>query len=323
MAMHLLVIVAHRRRLYKLSVPKMYSVAAEGVFGTASKQDVMSACYLPRAGAAVAAGTRHGDIYIWCSKTHQLRNIVTAHRPGVTAPSWHTGKAMHAGVRAMALSHMQQQLVTGGADGAIMRWNIPPDGAQQLGSGLVLASVFRVEGPLGGPAPAFSALDCSPLGSPELFAGTHGYALPFADTMHALEMKCAPRGRAWAIDARRHCVKCYVQRRHHQGAGHFVRANCVRPLGGRLRARLAPKEAPPLCLRGGRLLRAVLERGAPAAYREVQHGSGRGRALGRNRARRLARGGRMCGRQLEGAAARRRRLSASILRGAPASMVQD
>lgn len=165
---------------------KMRWTAGEGVFGSAAKQDIVSACYLPRAGAAVAAGTRQGDVYIWCSKTHQLRTAVTAHQPGATVPSWHTGKAVPAGVRAMALSHMQQQLVTGGADGAIMRWNIPSDGAKQLSGGLELASVFRVAAPLNGPAPSFSAMDCSPLGSPELYVGTHGCAPSPSIRCHAL-----------------------------------------------------------------------------------------------------------------------------------------
>jgi WD40 repeat protein len=145
----------------------------EGVFGSAEKQDILSACYLPRSGRALATGTRSGRIFIWCTKTCQLRKVVPAHNPRAMVPSFHTGQPISAGVSVLCLTHSLSQLVSGGADNAIMRWNIPEDSADQLSQGLVLVTIFTVQDPMDSSPIAFSGLDCSPLGTPEVIAGTH------------------------------------------------------------------------------------------------------------------------------------------------------
>jgi WD40 repeat protein len=145
----------------------------EGVFGSTEKQDVLSACYLPRAGRALAAGTRSGGILIWCTKTYQIRKVLPAHNPGAMVASFHTGKPISAGVSVLCLTHTLSQLVSGGADSTIMRWNIPDNSTEQLAQGLVLATIFTVKDPMDSSPIAFSGLDCSSLGTPDMIAGTH------------------------------------------------------------------------------------------------------------------------------------------------------
>jgi WD40 repeat protein len=88
-------------------------------------------------------------------------------------PSFHNGQQISAGVSVLCLTHSLSQLVSGGADSTIMRWNIPEDSSDQLSQGLVLATIFTVQDPVDRSPIALSGLDCSPLGTPEVIAGTH------------------------------------------------------------------------------------------------------------------------------------------------------
>ena len=96
-----------------------FILAAEGVFGAQDKQDVLSACYLPRAGMALATGMRSGCILLWCTKTGQARVSLTSHGQGTPAPSVHNGKLLLPGVGALALTKQHDQLVTAGGDGCV------------------------------------------------------------------------------------------------------------------------------------------------------------------------------------------------------------
>jgi hypothetical protein len=50
--------------------------------------------------------------------------VLEAHGPGALAPSIHHGRPVAQGVRAMRLRHGGQELVTGGADGQLIVWDV-------------------------------------------------------------------------------------------------------------------------------------------------------------------------------------------------------
>lgn len=50
--------------------------------------------------------------------------VITAHGPGVPAPNIHDGTPTLQGVRALALRANRTELVSGGADGQIIVWDI-------------------------------------------------------------------------------------------------------------------------------------------------------------------------------------------------------
>lgn len=143
------------------------------MFGDAAKQDITSACFLPASGAALATGTRTGDILLWETKTLRVRTIVRAHAVGPLHPSVHNGLPTAQGVCSLALNHAQTQLVSGGADGMVMKWNVPADARAVLERGLQRASAVEMPLPLGAGPVTFKGLDCNPLGGPEIIIGTH------------------------------------------------------------------------------------------------------------------------------------------------------
>jgi hypothetical protein len=143
------------------------------VFGSVSKQDVVSACFLPRSGMVLVTGVRSGDMLIWCVKTRQVRQTVAAHQLGQPLPSALNGRPMLPGVRVLSVTRSLTQLISGGADGMVMKWNIPENIHEQLVDGLKLASVFQLNEELENTPVSFSALDCHPLGTPQIVVGTH------------------------------------------------------------------------------------------------------------------------------------------------------
>jgi hypothetical protein len=147
----------------------------EGVFAAHPKQDILSACYLPKSGMALATGMRGGGILLWCAKTAQARSCVSAHGPGTPAPSVHTGKPLLPGVCALMLTKQQNQLVSAGGDGCIIWWNIPaPSVRAHTEVGLRPASKAALTNAFDGSTVALQGLDCSPFGGPEVVVTTVG-----------------------------------------------------------------------------------------------------------------------------------------------------
>jgi len=145
----------------------------EGVFAPAEKQDVVSACFLPPSGGALATGVRTGDILIWDAKGCSVRVVMPAHAAGPLLPGLLNGQPTLQGVSVLALNASMTQLVSGGADGRIMKWNVPDDVRAQLSRGLERASAIELNDPLEATPVVFRGLDCNPLGGPEIVVGTH------------------------------------------------------------------------------------------------------------------------------------------------------
>ncbi|GLC44364.1 hypothetical protein PLESTF_000049800 [Pleodorina starrii] len=101
-----------------------------GKFGRAQVQDVLSAVFV--SAQTLVTGAPSGELLMWDvsgarSTTGQFGcciKVIEAHGPGVPAPSIHDGKPSLQGVRCMALRANRTELVTGGADGAIICWDI-------------------------------------------------------------------------------------------------------------------------------------------------------------------------------------------------------
>ena len=121
----------------------------------------------------VATGVRSGEILLWDCHTSSVRKVIHAHDLGPPLPSVLNGQPISQGVGVMVLNNGMTQLVTGGADGRVMKWNIPDDARGQLENGLELASVIELSEPLESTPVVFRGLDCSPLGGPEILVGTH------------------------------------------------------------------------------------------------------------------------------------------------------
>ncbi|PNH12713.1 Lipoxygenase y domain-containing protein 1 [Tetrabaena socialis] len=101
-----------------------------GKFGRAQVQDVLSAIFV--SANTLVTGAQSGDLLMWDvdgtrSTTGQFGcciKVIPAHGPGVPAPSIHDGTPTLQGVRCMALRASRTELVTGGADGQIICWDI-------------------------------------------------------------------------------------------------------------------------------------------------------------------------------------------------------
>lgn len=98
----------------------------QATFGGASVQDILSVCFLPF--GRIAAGIASGDILLFdisgrvgpssCVKREK------AHTPGRRVRNIFDGQLVHAGVRALCLRNGNSELVSGGADGQLLYWNI-------------------------------------------------------------------------------------------------------------------------------------------------------------------------------------------------------
>ncbi|GFR41097.1 hypothetical protein Agub_g1741 [Astrephomene gubernaculifera] len=101
-----------------------------GKFGRAQVQDVLSAAFV--SADTLVTGSQSGELLMWDvsgtrSRTGQFGcciKVIQAHGPGVPAPSIHDGTPVLQGVRCMALRASRTELVTGGADGQIICWDI-------------------------------------------------------------------------------------------------------------------------------------------------------------------------------------------------------
>ncbi|KAG2450199.1 hypothetical protein HYH02_000301 [Chlamydomonas schloesseri] len=101
-----------------------------GKFGKAQVQDVLSAAFI--SANTLVTGIASGDILMWDVFGDRTANgqpgfcikVITAHGPGVPAPNIHDGTPTLQGVRALALRANRTELVSGGADGQIIVWDI-------------------------------------------------------------------------------------------------------------------------------------------------------------------------------------------------------
>ncbi|KXZ56858.1 hypothetical protein GPECTOR_1g774 [Gonium pectorale] len=143
-----------------------------GKFGKAQMQDVMSACFV--SATTLVTGAPSGDLLTWDlsgsrSGTGQVGcciKVIKAHGPGVPMPSIHDGTPVLQGVRSMAMRANRTELVTGGADGQIICWDITSGDV-----GRVIKTIQLEEPGEKGPA-VFRSLDALE-GGYDMVAGTH------------------------------------------------------------------------------------------------------------------------------------------------------
>lgn len=147
-------------------------VEASGSFGAASKHTVMSAVWLPS--GKVLTGMPGGEIAVW-SRERKCVRVVRAHAAGPQVLR-EDGPPTHHGVRCLRLREDMKTLLSAGADGHVIRWDVS---GGDLKEGSVMGATpvkspyqGAVTGPNGPTAPVFRGLDCMP-GSDVFIAGTH------------------------------------------------------------------------------------------------------------------------------------------------------
>mmetsp|Transcript_7472 Transcript_7472/g.24809 ORF Transcript_7472/g.24809 Transcript_7472/m.24809 type:complete len:915 (+) Transcript_7472:548-3292(+) len=138
-------------------------VQTVGNFGKEGQHTVMSAVYL--ANGRVLTGTPGGQICVW--KDAKLIRTVRAHSTGapVTRPD---GSQTFGGVRCLKLRSDGKVLLSGGADGFIIRWDVS---SGDLKDGAVLQAIAMKSPYAAASPPMFRGLDSRP-GSDVFIAGT-------------------------------------------------------------------------------------------------------------------------------------------------------
>ncbi|KAK9816488.1 hypothetical protein WJX72_000919 [[Myrmecia] bisecta] len=145
------------------SVTTMTASSQSGQYGKEATHSIWSACFLPT--GLVLTGGPEGQICVW--KGDKLVRCVPGHAKGplVHRPD---GPPTYGGVRCLRLREDLKTLLSGGADGHVLVWDVSSGdlGAQLQMVPMVLASQVGEVTP-----PALRALDCRP-GSDQFIAGT-------------------------------------------------------------------------------------------------------------------------------------------------------
>jgi WD40 repeat protein len=144
-------------------------VEESGKFGPVCKKHaVVSAAYLPS--GRVLTGTPEGSIAVWsASGPRRITRVVRAHAAGPSVARV-DGPPTHHGVRCLRLRADGETLLSAGADGHVIAWDVK-DGDLKESSVIAATPVRSADGRAGAP-PVFVGLDCSPNARDAFAAGT-------------------------------------------------------------------------------------------------------------------------------------------------------
>ena len=145
-------------------------VEESGKFGpTCKKHAVVSAVYLPS--GRVLTGTPEGSIAVWSAAQRRITRLVRAHAPGPSVTRV-DGPPTHHGVRCLRLRADGETLLSAGADGHVIAWDVKNGDLKE--SSVISATPVRSADGRSGAPPVFVGLDCSPNAGNAFVAGTDG-----------------------------------------------------------------------------------------------------------------------------------------------------
>ena len=147
---------------------KTYSEESGKFAPAAKKHAVMSAVWLPS--GRCLTGTPDGAIAVWDSAERKCVRVVRAHAAGPSVTR-EDGPPTHHGVRCLRLRADNKTLLSAGADGHVIAWDVS-SGDLKEGSVVGATPVKRQSGNNSPHPPVFRGLDCMP-GSDVFVAGTH------------------------------------------------------------------------------------------------------------------------------------------------------
>uniref|UniRef100_A0A383VWQ6 EML-like second beta-propeller domain-containing protein n=1 Tax=Tetradesmus obliquus TaxID=3088 RepID=A0A383VWQ6_TETOB len=138
-------------KVWKPAAPNGAWVATQLSFGKLPLQNVVSAAFLvprgPRKESILAAGMADGQVYLF--KGTSPMSAIAAHRPGPKSIQ-PDGQPAYEGLRGMRLCQQGKTLLTGGADGKVLQWDVS-DGT--MVEGKFAAPSIALEHPYGSDKP--------------------------------------------------------------------------------------------------------------------------------------------------------------------------